>query len=195
MSRLPPRPLPSDAELEAMGWVKRHDCNLKIASTPRVGQYFWIDFPRDAFAPEFVGEHPGLVVRAARRLHDTCIVVPLTSRPQEDAKHKHQLGRNPNPKGHTDGILPWAVCDHLYTVHLGRLRPLTDRYNHIIYPKADPADMEAIFAEIRAALHHVFPAPPPASTSDAPTPAPSRPLGPNTLTLGSKKSDAVPKTE
>jgi uncharacterized protein YifN (PemK superfamily) len=151
-----PRPFPSDAELGALGWIKRHDGTRKVNSTPRVGQYFWIDFPRDAVAPEFVGEHPGIVVRAARRLHDTCIVVPLTSRPQMDAKHKHQLSRNPNPKGHTDGIRPWAVCDHLYTVHVGRLRPLKDRYGHIIYPKADTADMQAIFAAIRSALHHVY---------------------------------------
>src|SRR4051812_36947187 len=87
---------PSDAEVEARGWVKRHDCARKIQSTPRVGQYFWIDFPRDAFAPEFVGEHPGIVIRAARRLHDTCVVVPLTTRrPNEDERHVYQLGQNP----------------------------------------------------------------------------------------------------
>ena len=75
MSRFPLQsyPFPSDAALEAAGWVKRHDCSPKIGSTARVGQYFWVDFPRDAFAPEFVGEHPALVVRAARKLHDTCI--------------------------------------------------------------------------------------------------------------------------
>ena len=188
MSRfpLPSRPFPSDAELEAAGWVKRHDCNLKVGSTPRVAQYFWVDFPRDAFAPEFVGAHPGLVVRAARRLHDTCIVVPLTSSPQDDAKHKHQLARNPNPKGHTDGILPWAICDHLYTVHLGRLRPLKDRYGNITYPKAESADMQAIFAAIRVALHQVFALP-----AEVSSPASIRPLGPNTLTLGGKTPDAA----
>ena len=189
MSRLPSRPFPSDTELEAAGWVRRRSCDLKIGSTPRVSQYFWVDLPPDAFAPEFVGMHPGIVVRAARRLHDTCIIVPLTSSPQEDAKHKHQLSKNPNPKGHTDGILPWAVCDHLYTVHISRLHPLKDRYGNIIYPKADPADIQVIFAAIRAALHHVFPPPSAAPAPHAPPLVPSRPLGTNTLTLSKNKPD------
>ena len=34
--------------------------------------------PHDHYPPEFVREHQGIVVRAARQLRDTCIVVPST---------------------------------------------------------------------------------------------------------------------
>lgn len=87
----PKRMFPSDDEIRAAGWVRISRRDRLITSTPRVGQYFWIDFPHDAYPPEFVGEHPGIVVRAARQIHDTCIVVPLTSTPQVEAKHTHQL--------------------------------------------------------------------------------------------------------
>ncbi|HEY8288374.1 MAG TPA: type II toxin-antitoxin system PemK/MazF family toxin [Acetobacteraceae bacterium] len=170
---------PSDDAIIAAGWVRRSRRDRLIISRPRVGQYFWVDFPHDAYAPEFVGEHPGIVVRAARDLHDTCIIVPLTSRPQGGARHAHRLARNPNPRGHGEGITAWAVCDHLYTVHLARLRPIHDRYGRPAYPTADHADLLAIFSAIRGALHRVF-EPGPQMPID---PEPSRALGPHTLTL------------
>lgn len=186
------RPLPTDDELKAAGWVRASRRVRLIGSTPRVGQWFWIDFPHDAYEPEFVGEHPGVVVRAARTMHDTCVVVPLTSRPQEDAKHKHRLAKNPNPRVKEAEREVWAVCDHLYTVHIARLRPAKDRYGGPVYPKVTPEDLQGIFAAVRSALHRVFEPPPPAqppSSDDAPSrPAPSRPPGPNTLTLPPKKT-------
>lgn len=187
----PSRPFPSNEELQAAGWIRVSRRERLITSTPRVGQYFWVDFPHDAYAPEFVDEHPGIVVRAARRLHDTCIIVPITSTPQEDAIHKHKLAKNPNPKGEKDGVVVWAVCDHLYTVNLNRLRPIKDRYGRAIYPRADAQDLKAIFAAIRGALQHVFePAPLLAglsvpSVSPQPTSPPRQP-GPNTLVLPKK---------
>ena len=176
---------PSDEELRDAGWVRISRRDRLITSTPRVGQYFWVDFPHDAYAPEFVDEHPGIVVRAARGLHDTCIIVPLTSRPQDDARHKHHLATNPNPKGQAEGIEAWAICDHLYTVHIARLRPIKDRFQRAIYPQADPKDLQAIFAAIRGSLHRVFPAeqPPP------PTPKAAHPIDPNTLSLPVRDSE------
>lgn len=125
-----------------------------IKSAPRVGQYYWVDFPHDAYAPEFVGEHPGIVVRAARSLDDTCIIVPVTSTPQGQKPHIHQLGRNPNRR-YPDTTV-WAVCNHLYTIHTARLRMTFDRPGSYAPSKVDPEDMEAIFACIRGALPRVF---------------------------------------
>ena len=148
-----------------------------IASTPRVGQYFWVDFPHDAYKPEFTGEHPGIVIRAARHLEDACVIVPVTSSPWENAKHMHRLARTPNPRGQAEGVIAWAVCDHLYTIHTARLRPVTDRHHRPTYPKVDPPDLRAVFAAIRKALHHVFEVPP----DDEPAAPAVR--GPGTLTL------------
>lgn len=188
--------MPSDDELLKAGWVKRSRRDRLIQSVPRIGQAFWIDFPHDAYAPEFVGEHPGVVVRAARRLHDTCVVVPLTSCEQDDEKHTHKLKTNPNPVGRKKGIVAYAVCNHLYTVHLARLRPVVERGRNL-YPKVQKEDLDAIIAKIRVAMPHVFVTTAENGEVEAPaTDAPAavvvvkasqaRPLGPNTLTLKSR---------
>ena len=72
----------------------------------------WVDFPHDAYEPEFVGEHPGIVVRAAQNFrHDTCIIVPVSSAEQRTGSQFHRLSKNPNPNG--SEIVAYAVCDHL----------------------------------------------------------------------------------
>lgn len=152
----------------AIGWVRPSRRNLIIRSTHRVAQYYWIDFPHDAYSPEFWGEHPGIVVRAARRLLDTCIIVPVTSKLQQNLKHIYKMTRNPNPRNPRENV--WAVCDHLYTVHLARLRPASHTSGGNVYPRADPADMDGIFRAIQAALPQVAAAvpvvPPADETSD-----------------------------
>lgn len=139
-----------EGQCEAIGWVRPSRRQCSFNSTPRVGQYFWVDFPHDAYPPEFVEEHPGIVVRAAKSLNDTCIIVPVTSTPQQGAKHIHKLARNPNPK--TPSKDAWAICDHLYTVHRARLRPCTGKYGNHIFPKVEKADLDAICAAISASL-------------------------------------------
>jgi uncharacterized protein YifN (PemK superfamily) len=139
------------------GLIKPSRRNRLIQSTPRVAQYFWVDFPHDAYQPEFVGEHPGIVIRAARTLQDTCIIVPVTSTPQRQAKHTHKLHNNPNPQYRDREV--WAVCDHLYTIHTARLRPVKADRLHAIYPRVSAEDMSAIYACIRDALPNVFPVP------------------------------------
>ena len=59
----------------------------------------------------------------------------------------------------------WAICDHLYTVHIARLRPFKNRHGINAYPKVDRADMEQIFARIRGALSHVVLPPSPAGNT------------------------------
>lgn len=53
----PPR-FPSDEELLNAGWVRTSRRDRLILSVPCVGEVYWVDFPRDAYAPEFEGEHP-----------------------------------------------------------------------------------------------------------------------------------------
>jgi uncharacterized protein YifN (PemK superfamily) len=99
-----------------------------------VGQVYWVDFPTDAYAPEFEEMHPGVIIRAARSMAAHCIVVPLTHRAQPDNPHAHQLAKNPRPG---DTAPAWAVCDHIYTVALGRLRAITNQHGKPVNPRLD----------------------------------------------------------
>ena len=177
MSDEPPQSaFPSDADLLKAGWVRISRRDRLVVSVPRVSEVYWVDFPRDAYAPEFEGEHPGIVVRGARRLHDPCIVVPLTSRDQLGRAHSLELSRNPNPLGRQSGIRVWAVCDHIYTVALGRLRPLTDRTGRRIYPKVDPVDQQAVFTEVQKVLAVLHMAPSPQALPPAAAPRSKHPF-------------------
>lgn len=162
----------------AKGWIQRTNRQHSLRSTPRVGQVFWVDFPADAYAPEFEKEHPGIVIRAPQSMSDTCIVVPMTHRSAENNPHAHKLIRNPNSNDSEDA---WAICDHLYTVSLGRLR----RFEYRGFPKdlwIGDQDKQEIFTKIQRVLHVVFSSPPPVFVPSAQ----ARPKGPNTLTIKPK---------
>lgn len=143
---------PSDEELVQAGWVRISRRERRIQSSTRARQYYWVDFPHDAYAPEFVGEHPGVVIRGGQSLHATSIVVPVTSQPQKDERYVHKLLQNPNPVGHRDGIGAYVICNHLYTVNICRLRPILDPKGRPIYPRVEQADFEGICELIRKAL-------------------------------------------
>ena len=143
---------PSDADLLAAGWIKASRRHRRIISRPRVGQVYWIDFPHDVYPPEFMGEHPGIIIRAAQNLHGTCIIVPVTSKSQSDASHTHTLTVNPIPSVRQNLIQSHVVCDHLYTVHVNRLRPIIAKHNRPIYPKISAHDLQIIVSKIQSAL-------------------------------------------
>ncbi|MDT8262001.1 type II toxin-antitoxin system PemK/MazF family toxin [Roseomonas sp. DSM 102946] len=144
-------PTTLEGQCSALGWVPPSRRKPAFNGTPRRGQYFWVDFPHDAYAPEFFGEHPGIVVRAAQNMQDTCIIVPVTSTPPvTTAPHIHQLARNPNPLTPTRPV--WAICNHLYTVHVARLRPCKAKYGNNIFPTVDRADMTEIYQRIAKAV-------------------------------------------
>ena len=126
---------------------------VQIKQRARFGQVFWCAFPPDAPSEEFHSEHPVVVVRAARNLRDTCIVVPLTSQPHAAIPTVHMLRRNYNPAA--PGRAAWAVCSHLYTVSQSRLRPF-QHGGHQIVPRMQQDDLTDIVACIRAALPQVF---------------------------------------
>ena len=102
-------PFPLHHEIIKAGYVPISRRERRIVSRPRMGQMYWIDFPHDAYAPEFVKEHPGIVIRAANSLHDTCIILPVTSAQQKAGTNFHQLSRNPNPKGQAAGRIAYVV--------------------------------------------------------------------------------------
>lgn len=180
-------PFPHHHEIIRAGYVPVSRRERRILSRPRMAQMYWIDFPHDAYAPEFVGEHPGIVIRAANSLHDTCIILPVTSRKQKAGTHFHELSKNPNPKGQEESRIGYVVCDHLYTININRFRPLVHR-GKAIYPKVEPHDMAAIFEVVRTVLGTAFGSAQPivAAETLAPVAAPAKPLGPKTLTLNGR---------
>ena len=152
---------------------------MALQSVPRFGQVFWVDFPDDFITPEFGPPHPGIVIRAARFMDEPCMVVPMTTVDQGEAKYAYKLPRNPNPKERERQT--WAVCDHIYTVALERLRPMADRYAWNTIPRITDADMYEICRRVDEALKRVR------QTVDGGPPAPPtvavRPKGPRTLSL------------
>jgi uncharacterized protein YifN (PemK superfamily) len=163
----------------AAGWIQRTKRQHTLRSTPRVGQVFWVDFPSDSYAPEFEKEHPGIIIRAPQSMSGTCIVVPMTHRSAENNPHAHKLIKNPNSNDFEDA---WAICDHLYTVSLGRLR----RFEYRGFPRdlwIDEQDKQEIFTKIQRVLHVVFTAPEPFMAP----PAKTAPRGPNTLSIKPKQ--------
>lgn len=183
-------PFPTHAEIVKAGYLPSSRRERRISSTPRVGQMYWVDFPHDAYAPEFVKEHPGIVIRAARSLHSTCIILPVTSAAQTAGTHFHQLSSNPNPRGQAQGITAFVVCDHIYTVHINRLRPLLSARGQPVFPKVAKQDMDAIFTILRSVLNAAFTTPQASTAAPAVTSA-TKPLGPRTLTLPPKLSPQI----
>lgn len=185
-------PFPEHHEIIRAGYVPISRRERRIQSRPRIGQMYWVDFPHDAYAPEFVNEHPGIVIRAANTLHDTCIILPVTSAQQKAGTHFHQLSKNPNPRGQAEGRVAYVVCDHFYTVNINRLRPILSLKGQPVYPKIEPHDLNAIFGVIQTVLGTAFaPAQNPApannaAKSDLLPVAKPRATGPNTLTLRNK---------
>ena len=150
-------PFPTHEEIVQAGYVPLSRRASRLRSRPRVGQMYWVDFPHDAYAPEFEREHPGIIVRAANKLHhDTCIVLPVTSAAQKAGSHFYQLSENPNPKGRDKGITAYVVCDHLYTVNTNRLRPMVTSTNRIVFPRVVAKDMEAVFQILEKVLNRSF---------------------------------------
>lgn len=169
------------AAIEAAGWIRQGRREHTLRSTPRVGQVFWVDFPHDAYAPEFVGEHPGVIVRAANSMRDPVILVPLTHSIDVHNPHAYRLQKNPD---RTDTRDAYAICSHLYTLALGRLRRFEQKgFQRDVF--LSPDDQTEIFTRIQRVLARVFAAPTPV----IPPPARPRPRGPNTLSLNKRSAD------
>jgi uncharacterized protein YifN (PemK superfamily) len=134
-----------------------------LVQRARFGQVYWCDFPAGAPPEEFHAEHPVVVIRAAQDLHDTCVVIPITSQQHNPSPVVHKLRRNYNPAA--PGLPVWAICREIYTVSQSRLRAFQHRGQQIV-PKMDQADLDDVMACIRRALPQVFPPVPPAAVAN-----------------------------
>lgn len=136
--------------------IRSNKRSRRLRSVPRVRQVYWVEFPNENIPPEFKGEHPGLVVRAAKHLRDACVVLPITSATQRIGTHFHQLRINPNPNGEMEGLISYVVCDHMYTVNIIRMRPLLSINKSPIFPKVNEEDFNEICEKVKKAFHNLF---------------------------------------
>jgi uncharacterized protein YifN (PemK superfamily) len=125
----------------------------RLNQRARFGQVFWCGFPVDAPKAEFHSEHPVVVIRAAKDLHDTCIVVPITTRPHLASTTVFKLLRNYNPSAPQLDV--WAICNHLYTVSQERLRPFYHKGRPVV-PKMEADDLANVLEAVRNGLPQVF---------------------------------------
>lgn len=176
----------SDEEIESRGWFRPVRRTHSLHGTPRVGQVFWVDFPRDNAPPEFDSEHPGVIVKAAQNMQDHCIIVPLTHRRPTTNSHAIELTKNPDK---SDPEKAYAICNHLYTVSLGRLRRMVTKTGNRDPVRLDQIDLDRIFQRIQLVLHAVYKAPMPALPPGTFTKQPDS----KTLSLP-KKPDTEPKS-
>lgn len=125
--------------------------HIKQAPSPR--QVYWISAPDGAKAPEFTGYHPGIIIRGCKTLFETkntVIFVPITStEPRVDEKGNYprnsfELTTNPNP---SSDRRVWAVCSHIMTANLTRLRAFRTKEGHRV-PKISNEDFEGVLDTI-----------------------------------------------
>jgi uncharacterized protein YifN (PemK superfamily) len=112
-----------------------------LKSGTRIGEVYWCDFPHTNLLPEFDAEHLAVVIKSGK-LNDVTLVVPLTKQDQSANPHGYRLKNNPNRQSAPEA---WAVCDHIYAVSAGRLRPLRTHNNEIRTPfTLDVGDVKEI---------------------------------------------------
>lgn len=117
----------SDDEIESVAVTIASQplrASRRIKAAPQIRQLYWCDFWRDAILPEMGKTRPVLIVSFRHTLYGHCLVLPISTDPQEgeSAKWAHKLSIC------LDGVRDsWVVCNHPYTVSTARLQPLLGR--------------------------------------------------------------------
>jgi len=119
---------------------------LRIKAAPAIRQIYWCSFPEDAILPEMGKERPVVVVSFKNTLHGHCLVLPVSTDPQEgrSAEWAHKLSIKVD--GSRDS---WVVCNHLYTVSTTRLGPSK------VIPRLSKGEFDQILTKVMAWLPKV----------------------------------------
>lgn len=89
----------------------------KLKSAPRIRQFYWCDFPKDAHLPEFWKCRPVVVLSKNATLFGAVTVIPCSTQAQPDLRLAFPLRTT------IDGRAAWAICDKPTTVAVSRLVP------------------------------------------------------------------------
>ena len=108
----------------------------RLIGAPKIRQFYWCDFPRDAQLPEFWKRRPVIILSSRSTLHGAVTVVPCSTQPQFGNRWAFALQTT------IDGREAWAICDKLTTVAVSRLLP--DKRSNIRMPEEEFQAMLAI---------------------------------------------------
>lgn len=119
---------PADALTETCKpeWVKP-----RIQAAPKIRQLYWCEYWRDARLPEMWKTRPVIVVSYKNTLHGPCLVVPVSTEPQDANPWAYQLSIDIEGSG----VRSWAVCNHPATVSPSRFMQFNK--GTPLLPKAD----------------------------------------------------------
>jgi mRNA interferase MazF len=106
----------------------------RIIAAPKIRQIYWCDFWADAHLPEMWKTRPVVVVSYKNKLHGPCLVVPISTEPQDDNPWAHKLSAGVEGTVHA-----WAICNQPSTVAPSRL----SQFKGII-PLMSKADFNAV---------------------------------------------------
>ena len=101
----------------------------RIIAAPKLGQIYWCGLWLDAQLPEMWKTRPIVVVSYKNALQGPCLVVPVTTAPQETSPWARELSVPIEGKRH------WVVCNHIYTVAPSRLSQIKGKIP--VVPKAE----------------------------------------------------------
>lgn len=103
----------------------------RIKAAPKIRQIYWCDYWQDARLPEMWKTRPVVVISYKNTLRGPCLVVPLSTEPQDANRWAHRL----SIEIEGDGVTSWAVCNHLTTVSTSRFSQFHGKIP--VLPKAD----------------------------------------------------------
>jgi mRNA interferase MazF len=89
----------------------------RLKSAPKIRQFYWCDFPKDAQLPEFWKRRPVVILSKTATLHGAVTVIPCSTQTQQNPRFAFPLRTT------IDGRAAWAICDKLTTVAVSRLLP------------------------------------------------------------------------
>jgi mRNA interferase MazF len=113
-------------------WVK-----ARITKAPKIREIYWCDFWRDAHMPEMWKTRPVVVVSYRNRLNWPCLVVPISTVPQDDNPWAHKVGEL------IEGVQGWAICNQPSTVAPSRFSTYGGKV-----PRMSDADFDAILGKL-----------------------------------------------
>ena len=120
----------------------------RIIAAPKHGQIYWCDFWLDAQLPEMWKTRPVVVVSYRNRLDWPCLIVPISTWPQDDNPWALRFAMP------TDGGPRWAICNQPSTVAPSRFTTFRGKV-----PRLSQTDFDLILGKVLDWLPKRPPAP------------------------------------
>ena len=87
----------------------------RIKAAPKIRQLYWCEFWQDARLPEMWKTRPVIVISYKNTLHGPCLVVPVSTEPQDSNIWAHRLTIKIDTRSTS-----WAICNQPSTISPSR---------------------------------------------------------------------------